>query len=46
MAGVSPSSVPLRLHLKEGVRPPQAIETLKERIADARNLPGSVSRGA
>jgi PIN domain len=45
MAGVSPSSVPLRLYLKDGVRPPQAIEALAARIADARNLPGSVSRG-
>jgi hypothetical protein len=36
---------PLRLYLKDGVQPTQAIEVLTGRILAAKNLPSSVSRG-
>jgi len=36
---------PLRLHLKVGVQPEQAVDALTGRILAARNLPGSASRG-
>ena len=36
---------PLRLHLKDGVEPTQAIEILTARIGAANNLAGAVSRG-
>jgi len=36
---------PLRLYLKDGVQPAQAIEALTSRILAAKNLAGAVSPG-